>query len=114
MNTRIPSSTTGCGVCWVDQGDLVAGVAQARRQRPVEGADPATGDGVQVAVNQRDAHGSPPGVQALAEGFPFRFQQRQPLPAELTVGQLGVQAQLAGEHHGLVEQERHLDPGLAH
>jgi hypothetical protein len=25
-----------------------------------------------------------------------------------------VQAQLAGEHHRLVDQERHLDPGLTH
>jgi hypothetical protein len=33
---------------------------------------------------------------------------------EVALGEFGVQAQLAGEHHRLVDQERHLDPGLAH
>ena len=98
-----------------DQGDLVAGVAQPRGERPVKGADPAAGDGVQVPVHQRDTHGRvTAGRAGVPEGVPLGFEQGQTPGADFALGEFGVQAQLAGEHHCLVDQERHFDPSLAH
>jgi hypothetical protein len=39
-----------------DQVDLVASVAKPRSERPIEGADPAASNRMQVPVHQRDTH----------------------------------------------------------